>query len=119
MWPLLRPSLKNALLTSLFKNTPPINRFPQMAYSILRKTLNVGVATVQLPNRHGRFCKIENRNRTAKVSLPKFSFTDLVGRPVFGSSNEPQQPQGGWLRTFTVAAYKTYFDVDTTDVLEN
>lgn len=33
-----------------------------------------------------------------------------------GGSDEPQS--GGWMRIFTVAAYKPYFDVDTSDVLE-
>ncbi|XP_022747388.1 protein YIPF1 homolog [Durio zibethinus] len=33
-----------------------------------------------------------------------------------GGSDEPQG--SGWFRTFTVAAYKPYFDVDTVDVLD-
>jgi len=40
---------------------------------------------------------------------------DTFSKPISGS-DEPQQ--GGWFRTFTIAAYKPYFDVDTTDVLE-
>jgi len=40
---------------------------------------------------------------------------DTFSKPISGS-DEPQQ--GGWFRTFTIAAYKPYFDVDTTEVLE-
>ncbi|XVF06110.1 hypothetical protein REPUB_Repub06bG0019700 [Reevesia pubescens] len=40
---------------------------------------------------------------------------DTFSRPA-GGSDEPQG--GGWLRSFTVAAYKPYFDVDTSDVLD-
>ncbi|RZB49431.1 Protein YIPF1-like [Glycine soja] len=40
---------------------------------------------------------------------------DSFSKPVSGS-DEPQQ--GGWFQTFTIAAYKPYFDVDTSDVLE-
>ncbi|XP_012569555.1 uncharacterized protein [Cicer arietinum] len=40
---------------------------------------------------------------------------DSFSKPLSGS-DEPQQ--GGWLRNFAVAAYKPYFDVDTSDVLE-
>lgn len=42
---------------------------------------------------------------------------DSFSKPVAGGgSDEPQS--GGWMRIFTVAAYKPYFDVDTSDVLE-
>ncbi|CAI9102228.1 OLC1v1000467C1 [Oldenlandia corymbosa var. corymbosa] len=34
-----------------------------------------------------------------------------------GSDNNNTQ-QGGWFRTFSIAAYKPYFDVDTSDVIE-
>ncbi|GAB2216563.1 hypothetical protein Droror1_Dr00024338, partial [Drosera rotundifolia] len=33
-----------------------------------------------------------------------------------GRSCEP--PSGGWFQAFSVAAYKPYFDVDSSDVLE-
>ena len=33
-----------------------------------------------------------------------------------GSTDEPQS--GGWLHKFTVGAYKPFFDVDTSDVVE-
>lgn len=42
-------------------------------------------------------------------------YADSFSKPVSGS-DEPQQ--GGWFQTFTIAAYKPYFDVDTSDVLE-
>ncbi|KAF9600864.1 hypothetical protein IFM89_013460 [Coptis chinensis] len=42
---------------------------------------------------------------------------DSFSKPVpGGSSDEPQS--GGWLRMFKVAAYKPFFDVDTSDVLD-
>ncbi|CAA2953718.1 YIPF1 homolog [Olea europaea subsp. europaea] len=34
------------------------------------------------------------------------------------SSGSDAPEQGGWFRTFTIAAYRPYFDVDTSDVLE-
>ncbi|KAE9593676.1 hypothetical protein Lal_00036612 [Lupinus albus] len=48
-------------------------------------------------------------------SGPPRDADDTFSKPVSGSE-EPQQ--SGWLRTFTVAAYKPYFDVDTSDVVE-
>ncbi|XP_004517152.2 uncharacterized protein [Cicer arietinum] len=48
-------------------------------------------------------------------SRPPRDADDSFSKPVSGS-DEPQQ--GGWLRNFAVAAYKPYFDVDTSDVLE-
>ena len=41
--------------------------------------------------------------------------TDIFSKPVSGSD---ESQQGGWLRTFTVAMYKPYFNIDTSDVLE-
>uniref|UniRef100_A0A7N0VMS9 Protein YIP n=1 Tax=Kalanchoe fedtschenkoi TaxID=63787 RepID=A0A7N0VMS9_KALFE len=41
---------------------------------------------------------------------------DTFSKPSSGGSDEPQQT--GWFRAFSVAAYRPYFDVDTTDVLE-
>ncbi|KAF5449989.1 hypothetical protein F2P56_030377 [Juglans regia] len=43
------------------------------------------------------------------------SSDDTFSKPASGS-DEPQQ--SGWLRRFTIAAYKPYFDVDTSDVLD-
>lgn len=49
------------------------------------------------------------------VELSHSFYADSFSKPVSGS-DEPQQ--GGWFQTFTIAAYKPYFDVDTSDVLE-
>ncbi|XP_066342818.1 uncharacterized protein [Miscanthus floridulus] len=35
-----------------------------------------------------------------------------------GSAGSDDAAQGGWFRMFSVAAYKPYFDVDTSDVVE-
>ncbi|KAG0492945.1 hypothetical protein HPP92_006015 [Vanilla planifolia] len=47
---------------------------------------------------------------------PPTDADDTFSKPAIGNSNESQQ--SGWMRTFTVASYKAYFDVDTSDVLE-
>ncbi|KAL0319132.1 UNVERIFIED_CONTAM: protein YIPF1 [Sesamum angustifolium] len=47
------------------------------------------------------------------LSLLRQKYT--FGKPNSGSE-EPQQ--SGWFRSFTIAAYRPYFDVDTSDVLE-
>ncbi|KAL5995927.1 hypothetical protein ACLOJK_026000 [Asimina triloba] len=41
---------------------------------------------------------------------------NTFSKPAGGVSDDAQQ--SGWTRSFTVAAYKPYFDVDTSDVLE-
>ncbi|GAB2211547.1 hypothetical protein Droror1_Dr00024864 [Drosera rotundifolia] len=41
---------------------------------------------------------------------------DTFSKPVAGGPDEP--PSGNWFRAFSVAAYKPYFDVDSSDVLE-
>ncbi|KAK6915564.1 Yip1 domain [Dillenia turbinata] len=48
-------------------------------------------------------------------SQPPRDADDTFSKPINGSE-EPQQ--SGWFQTFTLAAYKPYFDVDTSDVLE-
>ncbi|KAM7469311.1 hypothetical protein LguiA_007494 [Lonicera macranthoides] len=48
-------------------------------------------------------------------SRPPRDADDTFSKPVAGS-DEPQQT--GWFRTFTIAAYQPYFDVDTSDVVE-
>nr|GMD42159.1 protein YIPF1 homolog [Ipomoea batatas] len=51
-------------------------------------------------------------------SKGKFLFYTF-SKPVSGSEDPQQQQQAsGWLSVFTIAAYKPYFDVDTSDVLE-
>jgi len=49
------------------------------------------------------------------ISKPVFLIPDTFSKPG-GGNDEPQS--GGWFRIFSVAAYKPYFDVDTSDVLE-
>ncbi|XP_050275769.1 uncharacterized protein LOC126717870 [Quercus robur] len=55
------------------------------------------------------------QGKISGASLPPRDADDTFSKPVAGS-DEPQQ--SGWFRTFTVASYKPYFDVDTTDVVE-
>ncbi|QCD77740.1 protein YIPF1 homolog [Vigna unguiculata] len=55
------------------------------------------------------------QGKITAASGPPRDADDSFSKPISGS-DEPQQ--GGWFRTFTVAAYKPYFDVDTSDVLE-
>ncbi|GAB2277500.1 hypothetical protein Dimus_012207 [Dionaea muscipula] len=43
------------------------------------------------------------------------TFSNTFSKPVTGAD---ESPSGGWFRAFSVAAYKPYFDVDTSDVLE-
>ncbi|KAL5566097.1 hypothetical protein UlMin_029261 [Ulmus minor] len=57
----------------------------------------------------------EAQGKISASSRPPRDADDTFSKPVSGS-DEPQQT--GWFRTFTVAAYKPYFDVDTTDVLD-
>ncbi|XP_057439401.1 uncharacterized protein LOC130731200 [Lotus japonicus] len=58
----------------------------------------------------------ETQGKITGGSRPPRDADDSFSKPVSGS-DEPQQ-QGGWLHTFTVAAYKPYFDIDSSDVLE-
>ncbi|XP_021674064.2 uncharacterized protein LOC110660169 isoform X2 [Hevea brasiliensis] len=64
------------------------------------------------PNAHGKISGGSHPPRDADVFCIG---ADTFSKPSSGS-DEPQQ--SGWLRTFTIAAYKPYFDIDTTDVLE-
>ncbi|CAL1407322.1 unnamed protein product [Linum trigynum] len=56
------------------------------------------------------------QGKISGASRPPRDADDSFSKPVNGTE-EPQQP-GGWLRAFSVASYKPYFDVDTVDVLE-
>ncbi|WCJ43163.1 Integral membrane Yip1 family protein [Euphorbia peplus] len=59
------------------------------------------------------------QGKISGAARPPRDADDTFSKPVSGSgsgSDEPQQ--SGWLRKFTVAAYKPYFDIDTSDVLE-
>ncbi|XP_072968465.1 uncharacterized protein [Typha angustifolia] len=56
------------------------------------------------------------QGKISAVFRPPQDADDTFSKPAKGSSDEPQQ--SGWFRRFTVGAYKPYFDVDTSDVLE-
>ncbi|CAI0551443.1 unnamed protein product [Linum tenue] len=56
------------------------------------------------------------QGKISGASRPPRDADDSFSKPVNGTE-ELQQP-GGWLRAFSVASYKPYFDVDTVDVLE-
>lgn len=58
----------------------------------------------------------DTRGKISGVSGPPSDVDDTFSKPASGSSDEAQS--SGWFRAFTVAAYKPYFDVDTSDVLE-
>ncbi|KAJ6840296.1 protein YIPF1-like protein [Iris pallida] len=66
------------------------------------------------------FPPLEAQGKISAVFRPPSDADDTFSKPAAGSarSEEPQAGGGGWMRTFTVAAYKPYFDVDTSDVLE-
>ena len=50
------------------------------------------------------------------VSLSWNTGADTFSGPGRSSTDEPQS--GGWLHKFTVGAYKPFFDVDTSDVVD-
>ncbi|XP_077253417.1 uncharacterized protein LOC143892578 [Tasmannia lanceolata] len=58
----------------------------------------------------------EAQGKISGAFRPPRDADDTFSKPAPGSSEESQPT--GWMRTFTVAAYKPYFDVDTSDVLE-
>ncbi|KAJ4822798.1 hypothetical protein Tsubulata_039474 [Turnera subulata] len=79
--------------------------------------LDPGHVTVQFQDSNLQtFPPSSAQGKISGGSHPPRDADDTFSKPVSGAE-EPQQ-QGGWLRTFTVAAYKPYFDVDTSDVLE-
>lgn len=49
--------------------------------------------------------------------IGRCSLVDTFSKPAPGSSSDGPQT-GGWMTRLTVGAYKPYFDVDTSDVLE-
>uniref|UniRef100_A0A2P2IW84 Protein YIP n=1 Tax=Rhizophora mucronata TaxID=61149 RepID=A0A2P2IW84_RHIMU len=51
-------------------------------------------------------------------SHPPRDADDTFSKPASGSDPENESQQSGWFRAFTVNAYKPYFDVDTSDVME-
>ncbi|KAJ6384471.1 hypothetical protein OIU78_027722 [Salix suchowensis] len=56
-----------------------------------------------------------SQGKISGETRPPLDADDTFSKPVSGSE---ESQRGGWFQTFTVAAYKPYFDVDTTDVLE-
>lgn len=56
------------------------------------------------------------QGKISKASGPPRDADDTFSKPRSGSSDESQS--SGWFRAFTVGAYKPYFDVDTSDVLD-
>ncbi|XP_031101598.1 protein YIPF1 homolog [Ipomoea triloba] len=60
-----------------------------------------------------------SQGKISRSSGPPRDADDTFSKPVSGSEDPQQQQQAsGWLSVFTIAAYKPYFDVDTSDVLE-
>ncbi|KAJ9682029.1 hypothetical protein PVL29_018087 [Vitis rotundifolia] len=57
----------------------------------------------------------EAQGKISGGSRPPRDADETFSKPVPSSD---ESPPSGWLRSFTVAAYKPYFDVDTSDVLE-
>ncbi|XP_028780877.1 protein YIPF1 homolog [Neltuma alba] len=57
----------------------------------------------------------EAQGKITGASRPPRDADDTFSKPTSGSE---EAQQSGWFRTFTIAAYKPYFDVDTVDVLE-
>lgn len=57
----------------------------------------------------------ETKGKISGAARPPRDADDTFSKPG-GGNDEPQS--GGWFRIFSVAAYKPYFDVDTSDVLE-
>lgn len=61
------------------------------------------------------FPPTEAQGKISSGSRPPRDADDTFSKPG-PDSEEPQQ--SGWFKTFTIAAYKPYFDVDTSDVLD-
>ncbi|KAJ7977984.1 Protein YIPF [Quillaja saponaria] len=74
-----------------------------------------GHVTVKFNSNLQTFPPSEAQGKIAGGSKPPRDADDTFSKSASGS-DEPQQ--SGWFRTFTVAAYQPYFDIDTSDVLE-
>ncbi|PKA64680.1 hypothetical protein AXF42_Ash007427 [Apostasia shenzhenica] len=61
------------------------------------------------------FPPAEARGKITGGFRPPSDADDTFSKPANGSSEESQP--SGWMRNFMIAAYKPYFDVDTSDVL--
>ncbi|KAJ6928795.1 peroxisomal adenine nucleotide carrier 1-like [Populus alba x Populus x berolinensis] len=92
-----------------------IDNQPQVSGSVPAVS-DPGHVTVQFTDSNLQtFPPSGSQGKISGGSRPPRDADDTFSKPISGS-DEPQQ--GGWFRTFTIAAYKPYFDVDTTDVLE-
>ncbi|THU59112.1 hypothetical protein C4D60_Mb03t21560 [Musa balbisiana] len=58
----------------------------------------------------------ETQGKISVVFRPLSDADDTFSKPASGGSSESQPT--GWMQSLTVGAYKPYFDVDTSDVLE-
>ncbi|XP_027114598.1 protein YIPF1 homolog [Coffea eugenioides] len=61
------------------------------------------------------FPPIAPQGKISSGSGPPRDADDTFSKTASGSDDDQQ---GGWFRTFSIAAYKPYFDVDTSDVVE-
>ncbi|XP_034909343.1 uncharacterized protein [Populus alba] len=92
-----------------------IDNQPQVSGSVPAVS-DPGHVTVQFTDSNLQtFPPSGSQGKISGGSRPPRDADDTFSKPISGS-DEPQQ--GGWFQTFTIAAYKPYFDVDTTDVLE-
>lgn len=58
------------------------------------------------------------RGKMTPIFKPPSDADDTFSKPGNQTQNAGESEGGGWMRAFTVGAYKPYFDVDTSDVLE-
>nr|KJB82570.1 hypothetical protein B456_013G204700 [Gossypium raimondii] len=67
-----------------------------------------------------RFLHRVHKGRSlVELNLLMMLMADTFSKPAGGSQPGSGEPQGsGWFRTFTIAAYKPYFDVDTSDIID-
>ncbi|XP_076955802.1 uncharacterized protein LOC143630765 [Bidens hawaiensis] len=58
------------------------------------------------------------QGKIAAAAGPPPDADDTFSKPVSGSGSPQSPSSGGWFKMFTIAAYRPYFEVDTSDVLE-
>ncbi|KAL9235045.1 hypothetical protein vseg_009845 [Gypsophila vaccaria] len=83
-------------------SVPAVNDSPHVAVKFAESNLQT-------------FPPSEAQGKISGGGRPPRDADDTFSKPG-GGSDEPQS--GGWFSAFSVAAYKPYFDVDTSDVLE-
>ncbi|KAJ6682976.1 hypothetical protein OIU74_021101 [Salix koriyanagi] len=92
-----------------------IDNQPQVSGSVPAVT-DPGHVTVQFTDSNLQtFPPSGSQGKISGGSRPPRDADDTFSKPISGPD---ERQQGGWFQTFTIAAYKPYFDVDTTDVLE-